>query len=995
MKKIFGINISLILFVACILLASNASASTNTYLVSSDNIIDSGKASEYQKCSTYGDIGSWSSYGGHSFRYLAKINLTGLSSASQFDKAVFKMDRVSNSWDDDDNYVLYKVTSSWNENSVTWNSQPTYSSTGIKAQVVSQGVYKYEFDVTSIVKEWLSNPSTNYGFVIRKEVENTSLASHKGLFACANYSTSGSEGVPILEISSGVSVQNSSNSSSTISVISSSNSGAASLSSLPKADVYRAIAKVMTIGVNQDQGLMETSYGSGVIISPDGLLLTNSHVVTVDDNYDGADEVAGYNICLNSAIDKEPDCNYKAKLIAKDEKLDIALLKIESIPGLSSLTVFPYINFSTTSSNTNDEVVALGFPAIGGDTITVTKGIISGKLNKYSHDWMKTDAVISFGSSGGAAINMKGELVGITSGAYSDLISDMGYIINIDSLKSWIDFNKTRSISAEDPLLSSLNNFILKKKQANTSNIFKMDKVNLSITRPSSWEFIYDSEESLYITERANDAGGSISIGLTKYPYAVGQASLYYALSQLYDLGIVSGVDIISNSIETINGVPVRNVKASLQGKSINFYFLSNGPYLISVGYDYGENSQDKSLVDAAIKSITLGHSIAVPNSQYSYKNPTYGFSLNTSGNWVIMPKYIGNEPLTVYNKSNNTKVSVKVNKETEDIKNLSDELILSQLKTAVTSLNKLSDSANTKINVVKSSINNKINSQLDKVILVESSFQKISTGEVVVREISYTIRKNDNLYIFSLNTLGLNDKDYAAAVGEFNNMLKGFYWGVGNPSLAQTISSKNDTNAPAVNAAAAKNSPAGAKEDLKLTKKLSGKILLQVEDGGKAWYVDSKSLNRYYLADGNAAYGALKKFGLGITNENLNKIPVGIEDRVLGVDSDNDGLDDKTEISLGTDKNKADTDGDGYHDSQEVKTGYNPRGAGKTNTSSAYSKGLEGKILIQVQGNGEAWYVYNGKRYYLADGEAAYKIMKYLSLGITTADLNKIKEGK
>ena len=985
MKKTLRINILLMLFIVCVFLAPKAMAST--YSVSSDNIIDSGKASEYQKCSTYGDIGSYSSYGGHSFRYLAKINLNGLSSTSQFDKAVFKLDRVSNSWDDDDNYVLYKVTSSWNENSVTWNSQPTYSSTGVKAQVVSLGVYRYEFDITNIVKEWLSNPATNYGFIIKKEVENTSLEKHKGLFTCADYSTSGSEGVPVLETSLGVSAKSSLNnsSSSTTTITSSPNSTsiAANLSELPKADVYKAIAKVITIGVDEDYGLMETGYGSGVIISSDGLLLTNSHVITVDNNYDGTDEAAGYNVCLNTAVDKEPDCSYKAKLIAKDEKLDIALLKIEKVPGLSGLTVFPYINFAAIAPEVKDELIALGFPSIGGDTITVTKGIVSGKLTKYSQDWLKTDAVISFGSSGGAAINMNGELVGITSSAYSDLLGDMGYVINLKSLNSWINTNKIKSAPAESALMAKLNNFIIKQKQADLNPTFTIDTPNISITRPKDWNFSYNSEGALGLTKNDDTIGGSISISSTKYPFAVGTLSLSHVLNQLYDLGLIGMADIISNKTATINGQPARDVTVSVQGSNISFYLVSRGQYLVTIFYDYGKDDQDKMLVDDAIKSISFDSAPAVETALYKYKNTAHDFSLTTSGNWIIMPKYIGNQPLSVYNKENNIHVSIKITKETEDQKKLSDDIILSQLKTAVASLNTLSETTGAKINIVKSGVKNKINSQLNNVILVESVFQKTSTKEDLVRDLSYTMRKNGKIYNFDMTTFGLSDGDYAKAVTEFNSMLNGFSWGTSGVVVNSTSNNTKTTTAAS-----------SSKDDTKLAKKLSGKILLAVEDGGKAYYVDSKSLQKYYLADGNAAYNALKKFGVGITNVNLNKIPVGIEDRVLGVDSDNDGLDDKTEVALGTNSNKADTDGDGYQDGQEVKSNYNPKGAGKSNTSSTYAKGLEGKIVLQVEGNGEAWYIHNGMRYYLADGEAAYKIMKFLSLGITNSDLSQIKEG-
>lgn len=141
------------------------------------------------------------------------------------------------------------------------------------------------------------------------------------------------------------------------------------------------------------------------------------------------------------------------------------------------------------------------------------------------------------------------------------------------------------------------------------------------------------------------------------------------------------------------------------------------------------------------------------------------------------------------------------------------------------------------------------------------------------------------------------------------------------------------------------------SKTDLKLIAKLIGKILLQVENRGQAWYLNPKTLSRYYLADGPSAYEALRRFGLGINNDNLSKIPVS-PDSVLP---------------------------DNYQKSKNV--------------SKELVNKLKGKILIQVEGRGEAWYVNpsNGYRYYLANGEEAYKIMRKLSLGITNLNLRKI----
>ena len=180
------------------------------------------------------------------------------------------------------------------------------------------------------------------------------------------------------------------------------------------------------------------------------------------------------------------------------------------------------------------------------------------------------------------------------------------------------------------------------------------------------------------------------------------------------------------------------------------------------------------------------------------------------------------------------------------------------------------------------------------------------------------------------------------------------------------------------------------------LVNSVLGKILLQVESHGEAWYVDVISHVRYYLANGPEAYQALRQFGLGITNTDLQKIPIGVEARFQDIDTDGDGLPDKMEEGLGTSLTNPDTDGDGVSDGTEVLANRNPLGSGNLPINLSFANNLKGRILLQVQALGQAWYVNpaDGKRYYMKDGNAAYQIMRFLSLGITNANLYHIPVG-
>lgn len=161
-------------------------------------------------------------------------------------------------------------------------------------------------------------------------------------------------------------------------------------------------------GSRQIQTPKQEGSGSGVIISADGYIVTNNHVV------DNADEIT---VTLN---DKR---EFKARVIGTDKASDLALIKIEA----SGLPVMPIGD--SEQLKVGEWVLAVGSPL--NLTSTVTAGIVSAKARTVGAEgiesFIQTDAAINPGNSGGALVNVKGELVGINTMLISNTGSFTGY----------------------------------------------------------------------------------------------------------------------------------------------------------------------------------------------------------------------------------------------------------------------------------------------------------------------------------------------------------------------------------------------------------------------------------------------------------------------------------------------------------------------------------------------------------------------------------------
>ena len=169
---------------------------------------------------------------------------------------------------------------------------------------------------------------------------------------------------------------------------------------------------------------------------------------------------------------------------------------------------------------------------------------------------------------------------------------------------------------------------------------------------------------------------------------------------------------------------------------------------------------------------------------------------------------------------------------------------------------------------------------------------------------------------------------------------------------------------------------------ELDFSSSLKGKILLQVEENGEAWYVYPLDLKKYYLGRPQDAFDMMRNLGIGVSNNDIKQIPIA-EANFEGLDDDEDGLSNAIEDSLGTDKTKTDSDNDGYSDKDEILNNYDPLGTEILNINETIQNKMAGLIIMQIEQNGEAWYVNPNdlKRYYLGRPIDAFNLMRKIGL--------------
>ena len=628
--------------------------------------------------------------------------------------------------------------------------------------------------------------------------------------------------------------------------------------------------------------------GSGTIIDSKGIILTNRHVVT--------DEKGGtINTCFIGfikSINDEPDFGTKdnpnlaqVKFTTDTQDMDSALLYLEN----KSNIIYPSINIWNSDSNKlkfGEKIEVIGYPGIGGSTITYTSGDFSGFGSKLdgTNNFIKTTAPLEHGNSGGASYNSTGEFIGIPTMVIAGSLNSLSYILSINSIKIWLS--------------NILGNTYKEQVITQTPDIIKpVIDIQNDITPPDikgyniNYKIINDSGLKQSKIEYYFDTKNIVSPnGFKKYFYYYGDNILADPMVTGKSLDIVNG----------INYIPEEFVITDIDEKYL----------IIRIQDDKGNVSQP-IVAPWSIKDIIMS----------GYLSDVYNKSISDLKNQDqnIFKKYSG-----YFVKNNNLIWFVNPKDKTKHV-------IIGAFdydKYYAGALNQLFSDSGVSTGILSKDLLNKPKNVWGH-LLIEMLNNNEGVGGFY-----YIHPKSGKLYDFSQL---MGDKSESVI-----NLIKTISIDISNSDLNK-IKPANPINSyyldhgmiPLyVNGIFSEKSSIGGNSD---NNGLNGKILLQVESHGEAWYVNPKDGKRYYMADGDKAYNVMRKFGIGITNKNLEKIE----------------------------------------------------------SSKIFAKSNSGKIFLQVESKGEAYYIdFNGTAHYLKDGAAAYEIMRSLGLGITNANLNKISEG-
>lgn len=401
---------------------------------------------------------------------------------------------------------------------------------------------------------------------------------------------------------------------------------------------YAAISptvKIESYRLSRGGDIYQPVQASATIISPSGLLLTNSHVVLDDDN----DPYDAFAVCLTFNPDKEPVCEYTAQLKAYDKNLDLALLELNKSDNRGNLiphmAYLPYENASGASIG--DQVDVFGYPDTGGKTLTQTRGQLAGIETQNNINYLKSDADISSGNSGGTAIDQNGNFIGIPTFVRTSL-ENLGYILDITQAVDFINNHINDSAKTNEDALAKLkiklNLFNDAKDKKSYSHPY-YPQFNWSLTSGWEWDGIDNNSVTTVLKSNEGDKYLHLSVDMSPFKVLTKHIDEIKRIIALYTENLV---DFKAEETQ-FAGVPATKLTYSAYDEKNVSYLIPYGNAIVRIRYsvkleDYEKHSAD---YEAMLKTFSFTGKPAESTQVIDVlAKSSPAFSIGRAGNWFI-----------------------------------------------------------------------------------------------------------------------------------------------------------------------------------------------------------------------------------------------------------------------------------------------------------------------------------------------------------------------
>ena len=385
--------------------------------------------------------------------------------------------------------------------------------------------------------------------------------------------------------------------------------------------------------------------GSGTVIDPSGIILTNNHVI-----YDESEEkpLDAFEVCITFEVQKEPVCAYMADLIANDKDMDLAILKLRKKDVFGNpVPSLPFISHRNNSEpKEGDDVKVLGYPGSGGDTITITQGQISGFDEYNGFTYFKTDTDFDHGSSGGTVLDDRGNLIGVPT-YIRTYAENVGYFLDLREAKDWISMNMNDGVQANERGDELLTKHLARLKTADdTKKLSYQNYPNLSVKLPEDWHFMRIEDSGFYAEQKNKVTGVGLQAQVHYYPFEIDDRYMNRLNEELSK--IKKQRPDYKKEVVTLAGEEAWKITYSHFNQRQVIYYIPYGYALVSLStlIDLDEEGDQVKAFDSVLDSLEFGgKEESDPNLSKILELQNPHFSITMNKGWRIQ-KNADNQPI-------------------------------------------------------------------------------------------------------------------------------------------------------------------------------------------------------------------------------------------------------------------------------------------------------------------------------------------------------------